>query len=85
MEQLFLCLRLGLAAEFGRAGTVLPFVMDDVLVNFDPDRAAAAAGELKRFAAESGRQVLFFTCHPETASLLGERVVELDRHVLAAG
>lgn len=92
-EQLFLSLRLGLAAEFGRNGTHLPMVMDDVLVNFDPARAQATAEELVRFAASTSpeRQILFFTCHPETARLLqeaagGARVVELDRPaVMTAG
>ena len=37
-EQLYLCLRLALAAEFGRLAVPLPLVMDDVLVNFDPKR-----------------------------------------------
>ena len=35
-EQLYLCLRLSLAAEFAKRGTALPLVMDDVLVDFDP-------------------------------------------------
>ncbi|MBI3471312.1 MAG: AAA family ATPase [Candidatus Solibacter usitatus] len=70
MEQLFLCLRLGLAEEFGRRGAPLPLVMDDVLVNFDPRRARAMAAEIRRFA--HSRQVLFFTCHPETAGMLAE-------------
>jgi hypothetical protein len=70
MEQLFLCLRLGLADEFGRRSVPLPLVMDDVLVNFDPSRASAMAAEIRRFAAQ--RQVLYFTCHPETARLMSE-------------
>ncbi len=39
-EQLFLSLRLALAAHFARRGAVLPLILDDVLVNFDMDRAA---------------------------------------------
>ena len=79
-EQLYLSLRLGLAREFARRGTALPLVMDDVLVNFDPARAAAMAEELGTFA--HGQQVLFFTCHPATRDLLMEygraqRLVEL--------
>jgi uncharacterized protein YhaN len=66
-EQLYLCLRLGLAAEFARRTASLPLIMDDVLVNFDPQRARAVAGELTRFSQE--HQVLLFTCHPQTASL----------------
>ncbi len=67
-EQLYLCLRLGLAAEFARQSTVLPLVMDDVLVNFDPERARAIAELLLDVAGT--HQILLFTCHPETAALL---------------
>ncbi|MBK1669660.1 hypothetical protein CKO28_16600 [Rhodovibrio sodomensis] len=64
-EQLYLAVRLGLIEEFAQRGTSLPLVLDEILVNFDPDRMAAVAGELARFAAD--HQVLLFTCHPEIA------------------
>ena len=69
-EQLYLCLRLGLASEFARRSVSLPLIMDDVLVNFDPERARAVAQELARFSAQ--HQILIFTCHPETAQLFAE-------------
>ena len=65
VEQLYLCLRLALAAEFSRRSESLPLIMDDVLVNFDPVRARAVARELARFSEQ--RQILIFTCHPGTA------------------
>lgn len=61
-EQLFLALRLALAASYARRGAALPLVLDDVLVNFDAQRAKAAATVLRDFAAQ-GHQVLVFTCH----------------------
>ena len=61
-EQLFLSLRLALAACYARRGAPLPLVLDDVLVNFDAARAKAAAAVLRDFAA-AGHQVLVFTCH----------------------
>ncbi len=67
-EQLYLCLRLGLAREFAARSVALPFVMDDCLVDFDPERAAATAEVLVEFAGAN--QVMVFTCHPETAALL---------------
>lgn len=67
-EQLYLCLRLGLAAAFADQGIRLPLLMDDVLVNFDPERADAMAQVLADFAKE--QQVLLFTCHPQTAERL---------------
>ncbi len=86
-EQLYLCLRLALASEFGRRAEPLPLVMDDVLVNFDPERARAMAVELAQFAEQ--RQVLLFTCHPETARLFqeaaqGVSVVPMERRRSAA-
>ncbi|MBK1698779.1 AAA family ATPase [Rhodovibrio salinarum] len=64
-EQLYLAVRLGLIEEFAQRGTSLPLVLDEVLVNFDPERMAAVAAELARFAED--HQVLLFTCHPEIA------------------
>ena len=53
VEQLYLCLRLGLAAEFARGATSVPIIMDDVLVDFDPVRARATAAVLLDFAARA--------------------------------
>jgi len=61
-EQLFLSVRLALAATFARRGVNLPMVLDDVLVNFDAVRAQRAAEVLCDFAA-GGHQLLVFTCH----------------------
>ena len=63
-EQLFIALRLALASEFARHGSVLPLILDDVLVNFDSRRAWAAMQVLQDVAATgSGRQIFVFTCH----------------------
>ncbi len=82
-EQLYLCLRLGLIREFARQSANLPLIMDDVFVNFDPERARRVAELLVEFAAE--HQVLVFTCHPQTAELLLEvqptiRIVSMPRY-----
>lgn len=69
-EQLYLAIRLGLIEQLGEVGAGLPVLMDDVLVNFDPGRRRGAAEAIAELA--SGRQVVFFTCHPETADLLSE-------------
>jgi uncharacterized protein YhaN len=74
MEQLYLCLRLGLAAEYAQRTCALPLVMDDVLVNFDPERAKAVAQAV--LASASAQQILLFTCHPSTVSLLCELAPE---------
>jgi len=67
-DQLYLCLRLGLAREFASQRVALPVVMDDVLVNFDPHRAELMAAVLADFARD--HQVLLLTCHPSTVELL---------------
>lgn len=69
-EQLYLAVRLGLIGQLGEAGASLPVLMDDVLVNFDPGRRRGAAEAIAELASE--RQVVFFTCHPDTADLLSE-------------
>jgi len=74
-EQLFLCLRLALADSYARRGKSLPLVLDDVLVNFDTQRAKAAAAVLRDFAA-AGHQLLVFTCHEHIARLFQSLRVE---------
>jgi uncharacterized protein YhaN len=44
--------------------------MDDILVNFDPQRARASISAILELAER--HQILFFTCHPETVSLIKE-------------
>lgn len=67
-EQLFLALRLAVVTALERRGAALPLVFDDVLVNFDAQRAQAAA-ELLRDFSRQGRQVLLMTCHEHFLSM----------------
>ncbi|MFO7545668.1 MAG: AAA family ATPase [Trueperaceae bacterium] len=67
-EQLYLALRLGLVDAFAEQRGSLPLVMDDVLVNADPDRSDAMAQVIAR--AADRHQVLYLTCHPHTADRL---------------
>ncbi len=68
-DQLYLALRIATLQRRLAAGQRLPFVVDDVLIKFDDDRAAAA---LKILADLSTRtQVIYFTHH--------EHLVELAR------
>ncbi|MFB3880992.1 MAG: AAA family ATPase [Armatimonadota bacterium] len=69
-EQLYLSLRFGYVRELARQGQLLPVVMDDVLVDSDPERARGAAKGIAKLA--DTHQVLLFTCHPETVDLLGQ-------------
>ncbi len=65
-EQLYLSMRLALARAYGRRAVPLPLVADDILVNFDDDRARATAALLSNFARD-GHQVFAFTCHRHLA------------------
>ena len=67
-EQLYLSLRFGFIREFSKRSESLPIVFDDILVNFDPERFRAACEAIKELA--NTNQVLYFTCHPESADLL---------------
>jgi uncharacterized protein YhaN len=82
LEQLYLCLRLGLAETFAERAVPLPLLLDDVLVNFDAARAAAVVGALAETA--DSHQVLLFTCHPHLVELVvgvvpETQVIELAR------
>ncbi len=62
-EQLYLSIRLALIREYVRQAGPLPVLMDDILVNFDPERGAAAAQAITEFSYLTPVQVIFFTCH----------------------
>jgi uncharacterized protein YhaN len=87
-DLLYIALRLGLAHEQRPGGLLLPLVLDDVLINLDPERAAGLARILAAEAAK--RQVLVLTCRPETTQLLrehaaGPTVISLARWAGASG
>lgn len=82
-EQLYLAMRLALATVYADQLVALPLVADDILVNFDDERAAATAALLGDYAAK-GTQVLAFTCHRRLAEVFatqapGARVIELPK------
>ena len=77
-EQLFLSLRLALASSYARRGAELPLLLDDVLVNFDIQRAKAAAAVLRDYAA-GGHQLFVFTCHEHISQLFESLKVEVTR------
>ena len=70
-EAVFLSLRLALVEAYHKRGIDLPMVLDDVLVNFDSERAVWAAEVLKNFA-QQGHQVLMFSCHQHMATTFSE-------------
>ncbi len=76
-EQLLISLRLGFIEEYEKQAEALPLVVDEVLVNFDPQRAQKAAEILTEFAEQ--RQILMFTCHPETKEFFDAQAVNIIR------
>jgi len=74
-EQLYLSLRFGFIREFSKTSESLPIIMDEILVNFDPQRVRATAKAILELSHE--HQILFFTCHPRMASLFRE----IDPHI----
>ncbi len=72
LDQLYLSLRLASLERYLEHSEPLPFILDDLLVNFDRLRAAETLKVLGEFASKT--QVLFFTHH--------ESFVELARETL---
>lgn len=66
-EQLFLSLRFGLIKEYNEHSAALPVIVDEVLVNFDPDRAKRSCSAFANLSETN--QVIVFTCHPEMVDL----------------
>lgn len=84
-ELLYLVLRLGLTRDqVSRGqGAALPVVMDDVLVNLDPERTAQVAKLIAEVARR--QQVILLTCRPDTEQALllacpDAQVVKLARY-----
>ena len=81
-EAVFLSLRLALVGAYARRGAVVPMVLDDVLVNFDGQRARNAAEVLYEFS-RNGYQIMMFTCHDHIRDMfrdLGADVRVLPSH-----
>lgn len=76
-DQLFLALRLAAAEQSVAAGSRLPFLADDLFINFDDARARAGFEVLAELAGSM--QILFFTHHAHLAELAAE-VVGADLH-----
>ncbi|KHA64290.1 hypothetical protein NI18_09895, partial [Sphingomonas sp. Ant20] len=76
-DQLFLALRLAAVEQSVEAGSRLPFLADDLFINFDDARARAGFEVLAELAGST--QILFFTHHAHLADLARD-VVGADLH-----
>ncbi|MHB0957518.1 MAG: AAA family ATPase [Pirellulaceae bacterium] len=75
-EQLYLAIRLAYVLHYCRDAEPLPIVMDDVLVNFDDQRAGATLDALNEIAAQI--QLILLTCHRSTLELIQGRLPQLE-------
>jgi uncharacterized protein YhaN len=60
-DQLYLALRLATLDHYRDRSEALPFIVDDILIQFDDDRARATLGALATFSTRT--QVILFTHH----------------------
>ena len=70
VDQLYLSLRVAALEEYLERAAALPFVADDLFINFDDGRAAAGLEALAGLAEKT--QVLFFTHHRHLVDLARE-------------
>ncbi len=69
-DQLFLALRLASLEIYFDQHQPIPVIIDDILINFDDERATAALIALQQLSRRT--QVIYFTHHPHVLRLLGE-------------
>lgn len=60
-DQLYLALRLASLEKYMESSEPMPFIVDDILVDFDDERSEAALGTLSQLAQKT--QVILFTHH----------------------
>lgn len=70
VDQLYLALRLAAIEEYVQKSTPLPFIADDLFINYDNERAAAGFKCLADLAQKT--QVLFFTHHEHLINVAKE-------------
>jgi uncharacterized protein YhaN len=66
-DQLYLALRVASVEDYQTRANTLPFVTDDLFINFDDNRAAAGFQVLTELAQKT--QVLFFTHHQHLVNI----------------
>lgn len=69
-DQLYLALRLATLERYLAQAEPLPFIVDDILINFDDDRSAATLKVLAELAKKT--QVILFTHHGRLKELVKE-------------
>ena len=79
-DQLYLALRLASLEKYIHSTEPMPFIVDDVLVDFDDQRAAAALQTLAELAEKT--QVILFTHHARLVEQAGQLAAAVRVHEL---
>jgi hypothetical protein len=79
-EQIYLLLRIALAAHLCAPGETCPLLLDDVTVQADTERTVAILEML--LAEAAGRQIVLFAQEPLVADWAAERLAGADRHAV---
>ncbi len=83
VDQLYLALRIAAIEAYLEKAAPLPFIADDLLVNYDDPRAAAGVKVLYELATQT--QVLFLTHHEHLVQLAKESLRPNDVPVIELG
>ena len=73
-DQLYLALRLATLESRLASGNPMPFIVDDILINFDDGRATATLKALAELAEKN--QVILFTHHLRIVEIAGRMDAE---------
>lgn len=84
-EQAYLALRLAYIQNHARSFESLPVIMDEILVNFDPERSCRCAETLSGMAQSGGQQILYFTCQPHVIEMFKETSPNLGLYKVENG
>lgn len=81
-DQLYLALRLASLEKYMESAEPMPFIVDDVLVDFDDDRSQAALNALAELAEKT--QVIVFTHHSQVVDQSRQLQGPIQVHELGA-
>lgn len=81
-DQLYLALRLASLEKYMESAEPMPFIVDDVLVDFDDDRSQAALNALAELAEKT--QVILFTHHLQVVEQSRQLQGPIQVHELGA-
>ncbi len=79
-EQLYFSMRLAFIKEYAKRVGTIPLIVDDILVNFDTQRAKTTIRLLNEISKEN--QIVMFTCHPHTLDLCKSEIKDFKGPIM---